>query len=83
MKVGIIGAMEQEVTILKEAMTNCQTVNKAGCTFFSGQINDVDVVLLQSGIGKLLRQLVQQFFLMNTNQMWLSTQVLLVVSIQA
>ena len=29
MKVGIIGAMEQEVTILKEAMTNCQTVNKA------------------------------------------------------
>ncbi len=33
MKVGIIGAMEQEVTILKEAMTNCQTVNKAGCTF--------------------------------------------------
>ncbi len=52
-KVGIIGAMEQEVTILKEAMTNCQTVNKAGCTFFSGQINDVDVVLLQSGIGKV------------------------------
>ncbi|MEL7458688.1 MAG: 5'-methylthioadenosine/S-adenosylhomocysteine nucleosidase, partial [Pseudomonadota bacterium] len=53
MKVGIIGAMEQEVTILKEAMTNCQTVSKAGCTFFSGQINDVDVVLLQSGIGKV------------------------------
>ncbi|MCV5961468.1 5'-methylthioadenosine/S-adenosylhomocysteine nucleosidase, partial [Escherichia coli] len=23
------------------------------CTFFSGQINDVDVVLLQSGIGKV------------------------------
>ena len=53
MKVGIIGAMEQEVTILKEAITNCKTVNKAGCTFFSGQINDVEVVVLQSGIGKV------------------------------
>ncbi|MBS9941859.1 5'-methylthioadenosine/S-adenosylhomocysteine nucleosidase [Vibrio alginolyticus] len=53
MKVGIIGAMEQEVTILKQAITNCKTVNKAGCTFFSGQINDVEVVVLQSGIGKV------------------------------
>ncbi|MCR9593508.1 5'-methylthioadenosine/S-adenosylhomocysteine nucleosidase, partial [Vibrio alginolyticus] len=25
MKVGIIGAMEQEVTILKQAITNCKT----------------------------------------------------------
>ncbi|ADV87579.1 5'-methylthioadenosine/S-adenosylhomocysteine nucleosidase [Vibrio vulnificus] len=53
MKVGIIGAMQQEVAILKEAMTNAQTVNKAGCTFYSGQINGVEVVLLQSGIGKV------------------------------
>lgn len=34
-------------------MTNAQTVNKAGCTFYSGQINGVEVVLLQSGIGKV------------------------------
>ncbi|OZT86528.1 5'-methylthioadenosine/S-adenosylhomocysteine nucleosidase [Vibrio sp. 03_296] len=53
MKVGIIGAMQQEVAILKEAMTNAQTVSKAGCTFYSGQINGVEVVLLQSGIGKV------------------------------
>lgn len=49
MKVGIIGAMEQEVTILKQAITNCKTVNKAGCTFFSGQINDVEDVVLPIG----------------------------------
>lgn len=53
MKIGIIGAMEQEVSILKQAIENCQTVTKAGCTFFSGQLNGVDVVLLQSGIGKV------------------------------
>lgn len=53
MKIGIIGAMEQEVSILKHAIENCQEVQKAGCTFFSGQLNGVDVVLLQSGIGKV------------------------------
>ncbi len=53
MKIGIIGAMEQEVSILKDAIENGETVSKAGCTYFSGQINGVDVVLLQSGIGKV------------------------------
>lgn len=53
MKIGIIGAMEQEVAILKAAISDITEVNKGGCTFFSGQINGVDVVLLQSGIGKV------------------------------
>jgi adenosylhomocysteine nucleosidase len=53
MKIGIIGAMEQEVLILQQSLQNCQKVSKAGCTFFSGTLNDVDVVLLQSGIGKV------------------------------
>lgn len=53
MKIGIIGAMEQEVSILKQAIENCQEVKKAGCTVFSGQLNGADVVLLQSGIGKV------------------------------
>ncbi|MGL6258354.1 5'-methylthioadenosine/S-adenosylhomocysteine nucleosidase [Vibrio sp. WXL103] len=53
MKIGIIGAMEQEVSILKNALTNLEQVNKANCTFFSGELNGVEVVLLQSGIGKV------------------------------
>lgn len=53
MKIGIIGAMEQEVAILKEAIDNCQEVSKASCTFYSGQIHGVEVVVLQSGIGKV------------------------------
>ncbi|WPC74639.1 5'-methylthioadenosine/S-adenosylhomocysteine nucleosidase [Vibrio porteresiae] len=53
MKIGIIGAMEQEVAILKDAMQNVQQVSKAGGTYYSGQINGAEVVLLQSGIGKV------------------------------
>lgn len=53
MKIGIIGAMEQEVSILKQNLENGQTISKAGCTFYTGQLKGVDVVLLQSGIGKV------------------------------
>lgn len=53
MKVGIIGAMEQEVSILKQSISNLVEQQKGGCTFFTGQINGVEVVLLQSGIGKV------------------------------
>lgn len=53
MKIGIIGAMEQEVAILKSAMTNLSAQSKAGANYFSGQIDGVDIVLVQSGIGKV------------------------------
>ncbi|WP_375751313.1 5'-methylthioadenosine/S-adenosylhomocysteine nucleosidase [Vibrio sp. HN007] len=53
MKIGIIGAMEQEVAILKGSLANCEELKKGGCTFYQGQLNGVDVVLLQSGIGKV------------------------------
>jgi adenosylhomocysteine nucleosidase len=53
MAIGIIGAMEQEVALLKSSISNLVEVNKGGCTFYSGQLNGVDVVLLQSGIGKV------------------------------
>ncbi|EKT54208.1 5'-methylthioadenosine/S-adenosylhomocysteine nucleosidase [Providencia sneebia] len=53
MKVGIIGAMEQEVAILREQIENCQTLSRAGCEIYTGKINGVDVALLKSGIGKV------------------------------
>ncbi|GAL36463.1 5'-methylthioadenosine/S-adenosylhomocysteine nucleosidase [Vibrio variabilis] len=53
MKIGVIGAMEQEVSILKAALTNLEETKKGGCTFFTGQLNGADIVLLQSGIGKV------------------------------
>ncbi|WP_272687367.1 5'-methylthioadenosine/S-adenosylhomocysteine nucleosidase [Providencia sp. PROV149] len=53
MKVGIIGAMEQEVAILREQIENCQTISRASCEIYTGKINGVDVALLKSGIGKV------------------------------
>lgn len=53
MKVGIIGAMEQEVALLREQIANRQTIQRAGCEIYIGQINSVNVALLKSGIGKV------------------------------
>ena len=53
MKAGIIGAMEPEVAILKSKLTDMTSTNHAGYTFFEGQLNGQDVVIVQSGIGKV------------------------------
>ncbi|MDE3839698.1 5'-methylthioadenosine/S-adenosylhomocysteine nucleosidase [Bacillus methanolicus] len=53
MKVAIIGAMEEEVALLREKMEERSVETIAGCEFTSGMLNGVDVVLLRSGIGKV------------------------------
>lgn len=52
MKVGIIGAMAQEVAILLAKMDHPTCFEQAGCKIYQGKINGVEVALLQSGIGK-------------------------------
>ncbi|UQF12406.1 5'-methylthioadenosine/adenosylhomocysteine nucleosidase [Vagococcus lutrae] len=52
MKIGIIGAMAEELIALKAAMTASETVEVFGNTFVSGKIGEHDVVVVQSGIGK-------------------------------
>ena len=51
--IGIIGAMDQEVTLLREQMQECQQMSLAGVQFYSGKLNGVPVVLQQCGIGKV------------------------------
>ena len=53
MKIGIIGAMEQEVALLKQQIEQCVTHTYGGYHFYSGSINGLEVVLVQSGIGKV------------------------------
>ncbi|EKY3118861.1 5'-methylthioadenosine/S-adenosylhomocysteine nucleosidase [Cronobacter turicensis] len=53
MKAGIIGAMEEEVTLLRDKIDNRQTLTIAGCEIYTGTLNGVDVALLKSGIGKV------------------------------
>ncbi len=54
LKIGIIGAMSQEVERLKEKLVDCVTWEEAGAKFYQGTIGEHDVVVTQSGIGKTL-----------------------------
>ena len=51
--IGIIGAMEEEVSILKEAMDIEETVEYATMQFCKGVLCDKNVVIVKSGIGKV------------------------------
>lgn len=51
--VGLIGAMDEEVAVIKTWMTEIQHSEIAGCEFYQGKLDGVPVVLLKSGIGKV------------------------------
>ena len=51
--IGIIGAMEEEVAALKEAMEIEETYERASMTFCKGVLCGKDVVIVRSGIGKV------------------------------
>lgn len=53
MKIAIIGAMEEEVALLRENILDKSQDIVAGCEFTFGKMHDVDVILLRSGIGKV------------------------------
>ncbi|MFY4774839.1 5'-methylthioadenosine/S-adenosylhomocysteine nucleosidase [Metabacillus sp. RGM 3146] len=53
MKIAIIGAMEEEVTILRDKLTEKSTETIAGSEFTKGIYNGTEIVLLKSGIGKV------------------------------
>jgi len=53
MKIGIIGAMEPEVAVLRDRIENLTTQTHAGMAFHTGTIDGVEVIVSQSGIGKV------------------------------
>lgn len=53
MRIGIIGAMEEEVTILRKNMSERVVERVASCEYTSGTMHGVEVILLRSGIGKV------------------------------
>ncbi|MDK6769225.1 5'-methylthioadenosine/S-adenosylhomocysteine nucleosidase, partial [Klebsiella aerogenes] len=53
MKIGIIGAMEEEVTLLRDKIENRQTISIGGSEIYTGQLHGTEVALLKSGIGKV------------------------------
>lgn len=51
--IGLIGAMEEEVAIVKENMAEVSEKTKAGMTFSHGMLWGIDTVVVVSGIGKV------------------------------
>lgn len=67
MKVGIIGAMEPEVAILREALQFKDTLTKGGFTFYTGELAGHEVTLVQSGIGKVAATVATTLLIDNFN----------------
>jgi adenosylhomocysteine nucleosidase len=53
MKIGIIGAMETEIAMLKEKMKLKSQRTVATLVFYEGMLNESPIVLVKSGIGKV------------------------------
>nr|WP_294664908.1 5'-methylthioadenosine/adenosylhomocysteine nucleosidase [uncultured Blautia sp.] len=51
--IGIIGAMEVEIAILKEKMEDVRIIKKASMEFYEGTLAGRKVVVVRSGIGKV------------------------------
>src|SRR5699024_9668863 len=54
MTIGIIGAMDEEVALLLKNMTDKKETTIANCLFVQGELFGKDVVLLKSGMGKVI-----------------------------
>ncbi len=50
---GIIGAMDEEVSCIKEVMSDVTVIEKAGMEFYKGKLSDKPAVVVRSGIGKV------------------------------
>ncbi|HLU23077.1 MAG TPA: 5'-methylthioadenosine/S-adenosylhomocysteine nucleosidase [Bacillaceae bacterium] len=53
MKIAIIGAMDEEIELLREQIADKNEEIVAGSVFITGTLHGKDVVLLRSGIGKV------------------------------
>ena len=53
MRIGIIGAMDEEVAVLKEEMRISAVTEYASMQFYQGELCGKDVVIVRSGIGKV------------------------------
>ncbi|WP_068774524.1 5'-methylthioadenosine/adenosylhomocysteine nucleosidase [Paenibacillus sp. FJAT-26967] len=52
-KIGLIGAMNEEIELLIQAMTGVKETRKAGITYREGLFQGKEVVVCRSGVGKV------------------------------
>ncbi|MBU3002219.1 5'-methylthioadenosine/S-adenosylhomocysteine nucleosidase [Paraglaciecola arctica] len=53
MKIAILGAMDEEITLIRDSLQNCQIQTFNHLTVYVGKLGDVDVALVKCGIGKV------------------------------
>ncbi len=53
MRIGIIAAMKEEMNLILERMDNVIEESIIGYVFYSGKINDNDIIICESGVGKV------------------------------
>jgi adenosylhomocysteine nucleosidase len=49
----IVGALDQEISILLDSMKRKREIHKSGLTFFTGKLKSQKVVVMKSGVGKV------------------------------
>ncbi len=52
-RIAIMGAMDEEISMLADSLKNKREIEKDGITFFTGKLKNQKVVLLKAGIGKV------------------------------
>lgn len=62
---GIIGAMEEEVELLKNAISIDSVYNIAGLEFYKGKLDSKQIVIVRSGIGKVNAAVATQILIDN------------------
>ena len=66
-RIAIIGAMDEEVSILKDIMDIKETIEKASLKFYIGNLEGKEVVLVKCGIGKVNAALCAQILISEFN----------------
>lgn len=51
--IGILGALDEEVDLIREALTDRTAVEKAGNLFHCGKLGEIEVTVIRCGIGKV------------------------------
>lgn len=67
MKIGILGAINEEIILLKNAMNIAKEVSMAGRTFYIGTINGIETVLVLAKIGKVAAAITTSVLINNFN----------------
>ncbi|QSZ28203.1 5'-methylthioadenosine/adenosylhomocysteine nucleosidase [Aceticella autotrophica] len=67
MKIGLIGAMDEEVDILKHEMNLKEVLKRAGMDYYTGLLQNTNVVIVRSGIGKVNAAIAAQILISEFN----------------